>query len=292
MPDHTLMPPNEHSARPHGWDEAFAALPLETPDADAWQRLQLARTQHARKRWPAWFAAVAVLALAAMLPWQLTRTNAGAEIEVAAGTSSAARAERGAASGRPKAATDAPIASTAANEPVDATPAPASDLPIATLPAAKPSTARNPGLAATHNKPRPAQRQAETTASRSVAATTLSGALPDSGETHSPRPWPQPAADPQLERLYAQSAQLEALVALARDDRVATGTAATLTSAYDAQVASIDASLREPDMDAAQRTNLWQQRVDALRQLAGFETTQRALAAQGERYDAMLVSID
>jgi hypothetical protein len=32
--------------------------------------------------------------------------------------------------------------------------------------------------------------------------------------------------------------------------------------------------------------------VSALRAYASFESTQRALAAGGERYDAMLVSID
>jgi hypothetical protein len=32
--------------------------------------------------------------------------------------------------------------------------------------------------------------------------------------------------------------------------------------------------------------------VSALRAYASFESTQRALAASGERYDAMLVSID
>ena len=37
---------------------------------------------------------------------------------------------------------------------------------------------------------------------------------------------------------------------------------------------------------------VWQDRVDALRQLAGFETTQRLLASRGERQDALLVSVD
>ena len=100
------------------------------------------------------------------------------------------------------------------------------------------------------------------------------------------------AQDAALERLYAESAQLESLLALARDDSVSTGTADTLASHYDAQVASIDAALIQPGIDDNARTRLWQERVDVLQQAATFESTRRMLAAQGERYDAMLVSID
>ena len=100
----------------------------------------------------------------------------------------------------------------------------------------------------------------------------------------------RPAAD--LEPLYTQSAQLEGLLALARDDRVASGTAAAISSELDAQVADIDATLIQPGLSDAQRADLWGQRVDVLQQLVGIETTNRLYAARGQSYDAALVSID
>lgn len=95
-----------------------------------------------------------------------------------------------------------------------------------------------------------------------------------------------------LEPLYAQSAQLESLLSMARDERVASGTSAALSDGLDARVASIDAALVEPGLGAQQRAELWAQRVDALQQLVGIETTQRLYAARGETYQAALVSID
>ncbi|GAB2508478.1 hypothetical protein GCM10027084_24660 [Pseudoxanthomonas sangjuensis] len=94
-----------------------------------------------------------------------------------------------------------------------------------------------------------------------------------------------------LASLYTQSAQLEGLLARMRDDRVSTGPAAVLADRLETRVALIDAALAEPALDDARRTDLWRERVDALRQLAGFESTQRWLAAQGESYDAQLVAV-
>lgn len=94
-----------------------------------------------------------------------------------------------------------------------------------------------------------------------------------------------------LYNLYAESAQLEALLSLARDDRVSSAGAALLADELDAQVAAIDASLAQPGLDDGERLRLWQARVGALRQAAGFESTQRLLASQG-RSDLMLVSVD
>jgi hypothetical protein len=102
---------------------------------------------------------------------------------------------------------------------------------------------------------------------------------------------PAPAKPAPLDDLYAESAQLEALLALARDDRVSSAGAALLSDELDAQVAAIDASLAQSDLDDGERLRLWQARVDALRQAAGFESTQRLLASQG-RSDVMLVSVD
>ncbi len=95
-----------------------------------------------------------------------------------------------------------------------------------------------------------------------------------------------------LEALHAESAQLEALVAYARDERVASASALAVAGELDTRIGTIDAALRQPQLPAAQQLELWQQRVDALRALAGFESTQRWLAAQGERYDGALVRVD
>lgn len=104
------------------------------------------------------------------------------------------------------------------------------------------------------------------------------------------KPAPEQSVAP-LYDLYAESAQLEALLALARDDRVSSAGAALLADELDAQVAAIDASLAQPGLDDGERLRLWRARVGALRQAAGFESTQRLLASQG-RSDVMLVSVD
>ena len=95
-----------------------------------------------------------------------------------------------------------------------------------------------------------------------------------------------------LDALYAESAQLEGLLALARDDRVASASAAILAGQLDAQMAAIDAALRQPDLTDGQRLALWRQRVDTLRSAVSFESNRRWLVAQGERYDGALVQVD
>jgi len=103
---------------------------------------------------------------------------------------------------------------------------------------------------------------------------------------------PQVHREAGLEALYAESAQLEALLAAARDDRIASSGTAALTDSLDTELAAIDAALIQPGLGAPGRADLWRQRVDTLRQLAGIETTRRLLSARGETYDAALVSVD
>ncbi|MGN6512667.1 MAG: hypothetical protein ACTHKZ_03735 [Lysobacteraceae bacterium] len=103
---------------------------------------------------------------------------------------------------------------------------------------------------------------------------------------------PSAQADPALARLQAESAQLEGLLAYARDERVASGSAATLSAQLDARVAAIDAALMQPGLAAARQQALWRERVEALRTLAAFEANRRWLASQGERYDGALVRVD
>lgn len=102
---------------------------------------------------------------------------------------------------------------------------------------------------------------------------------------------PQASADP-LPGLQAESAQLEALVALARDDRVANASMALVSSELDQRLRLIDTALTQGALPNDQRLSLWRQRVAALRSLAGVESTQRWFAARGERYDDALVRVD
>ena len=95
-----------------------------------------------------------------------------------------------------------------------------------------------------------------------------------------------------IARWQGESAQLEALVALARDDRVGNAGATVISADLDSRIGVIDAALREDALPLAQRASLWEQRVQTLRDLAGVESTQRWLAVRGERYDGALVRVD
>lgn len=102
----------------------------------------------------------------------------------------------------------------------------------------------------------------------------------------------EPSSSRALERLYAESARLEAVLSIARDDRVASGPGAALSEEFDHYLASIDTALSQPALSQTQRFALWTRRVDALRQAAGLESTQRWLAVNGDRYDGALVNVD
>ena len=183
MPDATTR-----TAMPQGWSAALAAMPLERPDADSWQRITTRLEARQNRRWPAWLATAAALLLAVALPWRLGQQQAPA-----------------------------------------------------------PTTTARPVVAA------PAQT---------------------------------------LEQLHAESAQLEALLAMVRDERVSSGSAAIVAGDMDRQLASIDAALMQPALPRARQLALWRQRVDALRSVVDFEGTRRWLASQGERYDGALVQVD
>jgi hypothetical protein len=129
-----------------------------------------------------------------------------------------------------------------------------------------------------------------------AATLVLALALPwklqhDAVPNSAPAPHAAPARN-ELETLYAQSAQLEALLAYARDDRVTSGTAASVSAQLDQRVASIDAALAQPHLSTTRQRELWRQRVEALRTLASFESNRRLLSARGERYDGALVRVD
>jgi hypothetical protein len=272
MPDAS----HPHERSPAGWSDAFAALPPETPPAGAWARVAArldartpavaAATGSTRApvhggprigRVAGWIGLATAAALALVVAWPHRDAPGGlppASDAAAAATDVAAIATAPARS--------APAHSALATPAGKATTAAAIALPAAVEAARKPRLATRAGSVRS-----PASRAGDSRAGDSRA-----------GETR-------------LDDLYAESARLEALLALARDDRVSSAGAALLSADLDAQVAGNDAHLSQAGLDEAERTRLWQARVDALRQAAGFETTQRMLAAQGDGA-ALLVSVD
>jgi hypothetical protein len=312
-----------HFPPPADWGDAFAALPMEAPSAPGWARVAAALDARGRSRWPLWLATAAALALVALVPLQRSRQeDKKVDARPLAAASEPVRKSR-------PAAIDATPAATAPSgnrplppgHPADSAVAsrlptsPSIDAPAATV-AAFPRVrgnahSRKPGPITTASTTRehamaarlPPRTRARADAGATDAASTLpavaaddGSAAPgqsvgpvDAGTTASATP---ESLSPELDRLHAESAQLEALVALARDGRMSTGAVAALGAELQAQVARIDAALAEPSPTPEQRLGLWRDRVAALRELAGFETTQRLLAARGEQYDGMLVSVD
>ena len=64
------MPDTHHPQSPRSadWHQAFAALPQEAPPARAWETLSARLDARRTRRWPAWLALAAALALVALLP--------------------------------------------------------------------------------------------------------------------------------------------------------------------------------------------------------------------------------
>lgn len=262
------MPDTHHpqSPRPVDWHQAFAALPQEAPPARAWETLSARLDARRTRRWPAWLALAAALALVALLPLRQAGDRAanGAMPTDAAPVATAPRQAATADSHHsPVAATQ--VAATTAQP----RPAPA---------AASTAPAVAPARLVAQASPKPARKQPRATVAGPATEVARADVAKDS-------------AAATLQPLYAESARLETLLSLARDDRVASASAAIVADALDAQVASIDATLADPALDDARRLQLWRDRVDALRQAAGFEGTQRLLASQGQA-DALLASVD
>ncbi len=284
------------ASRPLAWGDAFAALEMETPPGDGWPRMAAmlpmapapsptarpagerprARYGHGRRRL-AWLAAAAALALAVGIPFLSRKGPSEA-------TSAAARTV--AQTPRSPARAIAPIEPVAAavdtggiaprTDPADdGSLREASDGARAIATRMSPaSAAGSTDVAAVAREPRVAL---ETGVARVARTGNGAPSLP-TGTT--------------FDRLYAESARLEAMVALARDDGMSSAAAATMTAAIDARIGGIDASLSQPDLLPDARLQLWEARVGALRDLAGLETTQRLMASQGRDYEATLVRVD
>jgi hypothetical protein len=260
---------NPIDSNPPGWGDVFAALPLEAPPASAWPAIAAQLDQKkARVRNRTWLTLAASLFALTVLPatWMLRDADRGT----------------------------APIAAS----PADA----ASPGAIARTP-----TTDTPTITAGHNDPRIATTGDEQSAQAISIATNTTHQVHTIKAHRSPdRTHPRTAAAPSiasvaqlregadstLETLYSESAQLETLLAFARDTRVESAPAASLAGAFDAELATIDARLAQPGLGASEQRMLWQARVETLQRSAGFESHLRLLAADGERLDGALVSID
>ncbi|GAB3099402.1 hypothetical protein [Lysobacter terrae] len=282
MPDE-FAPAAAMDGAPRTWGEAFASLPLEVPAGDTWNRIahrvdapaMRQRTTHRERRmsWLIGVASAAVLVLAAWSPLSQWLSGGDAPPSSAVATVSTA----------PGVLVPAAPARTEPRNPDVVTPVATASTGTANADPT-PSPAR---LASAHrkavHKPHPQAQLAQTAVAQSPAATSAVS-LPSSDATAT-------SADP-LGPLKLQSAQLEALIALARDERVANASNEWLSSEIDAGIAVVDAALSQSDVAPSRQQELWQQRVDLLQQLAGVEATSRWLAAQGASNETLLVSVD
>ena len=271
MADASRTPFSVLPAAPQTWGEAFAALPAEAPDASRWPVLAQAAARRAARtrRRRIGLALAAGLCALALLPFALRR---GGDRAVATAPASAVATAAHAPAATPDAVKTTPPAvapSTDATHRVMPTHASAHRIAGAAQPTPRHATRRAP----------PASHALRETAPV-VADAAVHPATSQSGQRET------------LDALYAASAQLETLLALARDTRVDSGPAAALAGGYDADLAAIDARLAQPDLPADQQVQLWQARVDTLEQAAGLESQLRALAASGGRLDGALVTID
>lgn len=93
----------------------------------------------------------------------------------------------------------------------------------------------------------------------------------------------------EMSALMSESARLERLVEAALDDGASSATAAAWSLELEERLQSLDAAL-EANRDPARQLQLWQQRVQLLRNVAAVETSRHYLAAQGRSFDMTLVA--
>lgn len=256
---------------PLDWSNALGGMPLDTPDASAWPAMsKRIREHHARRGRMRWVSMAAAVAAVVALPVLVLRVEQAPVDPVAAD---------------PAAVMPAIAAAPSASSPALATSGRNSDLPVARPAAATSSTVnlgRESKPTATVAPATPRVRSTTSIANEARLAATSAG---DASRVVNNGP------DQTLASLQAESAQLETLLALARDERVASGVTVSLRDAQIDRIAEIDASLVD-DSDPSQRTALWQARVDALRDATAFEGGRRWREAQGLSMDAALVRVD
>ncbi|GAB3381699.1 hypothetical protein [Lysobacter fragariae] len=304
MPD--SFDPRRADDAPAGWSQAFATMPLEAAPADGWARVSAALDRREapnhrarRDRRTSWLigaASAAVLAIVAWAPLQRMIVAPGEAVAVSPASGRATTAVVTTSVGTPTASGMTPSPSTTAP---DEAATPVGDTqrgPVNTSRAAIASTSTGSDAPTTPDplaQQRRANRDAARRATSRLVATLPMLAPPSLSSTPVAGAGAADTTDATaaIAALRAQSSQLEALVALARDERFGSATTVAITLALEGDIARIDTALAHPDLDAARRAHLWQQRVEALRQLAGVETTQRWFAAQGAHYDDAMVSV-
>lgn len=295
------MPDTAHpNAMPHNdWNTAFAALPSEAPPTDGWSRLSGTLDARAANRFPRnrrsrWLALAAVLATVALVPLLLIRERVAStpppDVPATMSASTPPSVSSRTSPDTIAAAVPSRAAASIGTAPL------AIDLPDVTADVANATPARTESRPSTAKRsPTPTRRAPATdvhdTVARSGNAADAMARSVSAGTTGAAVDASNERADT-LMQLQAESARLEALVAMTRDDRVGSAAATVMSAELDQRIGLIDAGLTQNAMPLDQREALWRERVQTLRDLAGVETTQLWLAAQGERYDGALVSVD
>ena len=98
-----------------------------------------------------------------------------------------------------------------------------------------------------------------------------------------------PSAADEIDMLIAQSADLEAMLAVAAGDDIASGASLLLRERLHERIQYVDALLADPRTDTSAQAPLWRERVVLLRRLAGIEGGEQLLAARGDAADSTLV---
>lgn len=255
---------------PSGWSDAFAALPLESPPASRWSQIaaRLDAPGHPERKPRRWLALAAGLCALAALPLAWTLRDAGSD-DATTIIAVAARIDP------PNAAQARAVVETPA--------APPAALSPPNVAQASTSSTAETKRSGRHDAHRERRLATTTTSAETMSAASAAESAAVASED---------ASVPTLESLYAASTQLETLLALIRDTRVESGPAAALSGALDAELATIDAQLAQPGLEAPQQRALWQARVETLRHATDFETQQRVLSAQGRSYEGALVRVD
>lgn len=93
----------------------------------------------------------------------------------------------------------------------------------------------------------------------------------------------------QLAALMSESARLERLVNAASEQGASSGTAAAVSLSLEDRLRAVDANL-EASRDPDQTLQLWQQRVELMRNIAAIEASRHYLASEGGSLDVALVS--
>ena len=145
--------------------------------------------------------------------------------------------------------------------------------------------------AAAARRPRPRWPFALAAAAVVLAAIALPRLQPGATPATGPAPLAAVADDARLPDLMRESARLEHVIAAVGDDQAGTASALVLGLQLEDELQQLDTSLSQPSLAEADRLQLWQRRVDLLRDYAALQGTRQALAAEGVDLDGNLVAV-